>query len=260
MSADRWVVERGEGPILATAIHAGHAVRREMDPLFALPEADRLREEDPFTDLWVQIAETTVVVDVSRFEVDLNRPRAGAVYREPADAWGLDLWRSPLPEPVIDASLAIYDRFYDELGEICDELERQHGTFVVLDLHSYNHRRGGQDAPVDDPAANPEVNVGTGSLDRATWGSVIDAFMTAVADAPFEGGHIDVRENVRFTGGHMSRWINQRHPRTGCALAIEVKKIYMDEWTGVSDTEAIGAVRDVLRAGTDAIRSQIPGA
>src|ERR687884_306413 len=53
---------------------------------------------------------------------------------------------------------------------------RRGQRFVVLDLHSYNHRRSGPEAPPADPAGNPEINVGTGSLDRERWGPLVDRF------------------------------------------------------------------------------------
>ena len=72
--------------------------------------------------------------------------------------------------------------------------------------------------------------------------------------APFDGGHLDVRENVRFKGGYMSRWINERYAGRGCALAIEMKKIFMDEWTGEVDEAVIAAIGDALATATEAVR------
>ncbi|HLO19284.1 MAG TPA: hypothetical protein VK192_02180, partial [Sphingomicrobium sp.] len=44
-----WTLTRGSGPVLATAIHDGHGLRPDVADAMSLPEADRLREEDPFT-------------------------------------------------------------------------------------------------------------------------------------------------------------------------------------------------------------------
>jgi len=155
---------------------------------------------------------------------------------------------------VVQGSLAKYDAFYQDLAAVCDEVAARHPRFVVIDLHSYNHRRGGPDAPVDDPELNPEVNVGTGTVDFEQWADVVDAFSTAMRAAPFDGGHLDVRENVRFKGGYMSRWINERYAGRGCALAIEMKKIFMDEWTGEVDEAVIAAIGDALATATEAVR------
>ncbi len=257
MTEENWLIAKGDGPVVATAIHAGHSLRDEIAGLTALDEETRLREEDPFTDQWLSIADTTIAVSMSRFEVDLNRPRESAVYIKNSDAWGLDLWKEPPSLDVIERSLAKYDRFYEDLAAVCDEVAARHNRFVVFDLHSYNHRRLGPDAPVDAPADNPEINVGTGSVDRTIWGDVVDSFCQGLGSHPFDGGHLDVRENVRFKGGHMSRWLNERYAGRGCCLAIEVKKIYMDEWTGESDEAVIVNVGDALIAATEAVMESL---
>ena len=82
-----------EGPLVATAIHNGHLLRDEIEELTALSDVERLREEDPFTGDWTTIANVQIVMQNSRFEVDLNRPRDKAVYIDPEDAWGLKLWK-----------------------------------------------------------------------------------------------------------------------------------------------------------------------
>jgi N-formylglutamate amidohydrolase len=254
-----WSTSRGDGPIIATAIHAGHDLRPEVAALITLSEPDRLREEDPYTDQWLWVGDHTIDVSVSRFEVDLNRPRDAAVYRTPDDAWGLELWKHEPGDDLVARSLERYDAFYASLADLCDEVAAAHDRFVVLDLHSYNHRRGGPDAPVDDPAANPEINVGTGTVDHAVWGEVITAFSEAMAEHPFDGGHLDVRENVRFQGGHMSGWLNDRYAGRGCALAIEMKKIYMDEWTGKVDESALVATGEALSKAAVAVRAVLLG-
>lgn len=226
--------------VVATAIHAGHELRPSIAVLSALDEATRLREEDPHTDLLAEIGAAMVVVHRSRFEVDLNRPRENAVYRGPDDAWGLDLWVQPLSDREIQQSLTLYDDFYRELGRRLDVVAAR-GPFLVLDLHSYNHRRDGADAPTAAPADNPDINVGTGSLDRDRWGTVVDTFMEALS-------HRDVRENVRFRGGELSRWVNTRYRDRGCALAIEFKKTFMDEWTGLLDVDRLEDLRRDLAA------------
>lgn len=248
MADELWDVHRGESPVLATAVHDGHELRADVAELTALSDDARFREEDPFTGRWTSVAANRVTPRRSRFEVDLNRPPETAVYRQPEDAWGLDLWKGSLPDEVIDRSMAEYRAFHDLVRAILADIEQHYGKFVVLDLHSYNHRRDGADAPAADPAANPVVNIGTGNLDRARWAPLIDRFIAdlsaeVVLDAP-----LDVRENVRFRGGHFSKWITETFPQNGCVLAVEFKKVYMDEWTGEGDDVAIKQIEHALRA------------
>ncbi|HSJ65165.1 MAG TPA: N-formylglutamate amidohydrolase [Gemmatimonadaceae bacterium] len=233
------IVREASLPLVATAIHAGHGVRAEVAARLALDPEARRREEDPFTDRWTTMAPVRVIATVSRFEVDLNRPREQAVYRAPGDAWGLEVWTTPLPEDVVARSLARYDAFYDAVGALLDEMHERFGSYVVLDLHSYNHRRDGPDAPPARSDENPEVNLGTGSLDGERFGGVVERLAHALRSPDGGPADLDVRADVKFRGGHFSRWINARHPGSACAIAIEFKKTFMDEWTGAPDEEAI---------------------
>jgi len=248
------------GQLVATAIHAGHGLRDEVRDAMLLDEATRLREEDPFTDAIGSQCPARVLVHRSRFEVDLNRDREGAVYRRPEDAWDLDVWReSPLPQDVSRRSAQIHDAFYAELGARLDEVAAR-GPFVLYDVHSYNHRRDGVDADESPAEDNPEVNVGTGSLDRERWGGVVDTFIEVLAGQDTAGGEIDVRENVRFKGAHLSRWVHERYPDRGVALALEFKKTYMDEWTGEPDRTRIDTIAQALGETVDPVLRALRGA
>ncbi len=257
MTEPIWRLAHGDGPLVAVAIHAGHAVRDEVARYLALDDDGRLREEDPFTDSWTAIAPTRVVARRSRFEVDLNRPRERAVYRRPEDAWRLNVWKSELPETVIAESLAEYDAFYATMQDVLKEIERHCGRFFVFDLHSYNHRRDGPDASPADEAENPQVNIGTGTMDRTRWAPVVDRFIAELRAYDFPGGRLDVRENVKFRGGHFSRWVHETFPQTACALAIEFKKFFMDEWTGEADGDLVQAIGDALRSTTQGVLEQL---
>jgi N-formylglutamate deformylase len=136
-------------------------------------------------------------------------------------------------------------------------MKRRFGRFVVLDLHSYNHRRGGVDAPFDDPDENPEVNIGTGSLDRERWGPLADRFIGDLTAFDFCGRHLDVRENVKFKGGNFSRWIHENFADSACCLAVEFKKFFMDEWTGVVDPQEYEAIPKALASAIPGLRESL---
>jgi N-formylglutamate deformylase len=248
MSGKIFELTMGDGPLVAAAIHDGHAVRDEVGALFALDDGERLREEDPFTSEWSRVAPTRIDGLRSRFEVDLNRPRNKAVYLTPEDAWGLNVWSDPLPGDVVKRSLAEYDAFYAAAGKLFDSKAASHGRFIVLDLHSYNHRRGGPDGEPADPETNPQVNIGTGTMNRARWAPVVDRFINDLRSVEFPGGALDVRENIKFKGGQFSRWIHENYPESGCSLAVEFKKFFMDEWTGTPNRKMIETIGEALRA------------
>jgi N-formylglutamate deformylase len=189
--------------------------------------------------------------------VDLNRPREAAVYRSPEDAWGPRVWSRAPSAGLVERSLREYDAFYAEAHRVFSAMQRRCGHFVVLDLHSYNHRRQGPGAPPDDPTANPEVNVGTGSLDRARWGPLVDRFIGDLTAFEFLGRHLDVRENVRFRGGRFSRWVHECFPGAACCLAVEFKKFFMDEWTGAVVAREFEAIPRALEAALPGLRDSL---
>jgi N-formylglutamate deformylase len=242
-----FTVSAADGQLVATAIHAGHELRPALAELTALDDDERRREEDPYTEQLLGDRGVRFDVHRSRFEVDLNRSREDAVYEHPDDAWGLTLWTHELPADEIERSRRLHDEFYTELADHMDRLAGR-GRFLVLDIHSYNHHREGPDGPPAAPSDNPEVNVGTGALDRTRWGHVVDAFIGELRTQIVDGHPLDVRENVRFRGGHLSRWVAANYPDTGCTLALEFKKLFMDEWTGECDTAHVAQLRNALDA------------
>ncbi len=243
-----WYLERGHGPLVATAIHDGHDVRDELIANLALAENERLREEDPYTGGWTTVAPTRLVALHSRFEVDFNRPRDKAVYLTPADAWGLQVWKAPSSQECVERSLAVHDAFYQEVRGLLERLIHRHRRVVVLDLHTYNHRRQGPQEPPDDPQQNPEVNVGTGTMDRRRWGSLVDRFIVELRNFDYLGRRLDVRENVKFRGGYFPTWVHETFPESVCVLSVEFKKFFMDEWTGQADQTQLAAIERALKS------------
>lgn len=241
-----WKSKRGDSPLIATAVHDGHDLRDEVAEIMKLSEQDRLREEDPFTSNWVDVAETNIVALRSRFEVDLNRPREKAVYVTPDDCWGLDVWSVRPSDAIIERSLAEYDNYYSLIKKIFAETQQRHGKFVLYDIHSYNHKRGGADAKPESAEENPEVNIGTGTLDREKWGGLIDRFIADLRAFDFMGRKLDVRENVKFKGGNQVKWLHENFAENGCGLAIEFKKFWMNEWAGGKDEKMVKAIHEAL--------------
>ena len=98
---DAWDVSVTDGPVIATAIHDGHALRPEVRAAMALTDAERLREEDPFTGQAILGIPTHVIPRVSRFECDLNGyPRILAIA---ARCEALDAFKNAAPEVQPDA-------------------------------------------------------------------------------------------------------------------------------------------------------------
>lgn len=239
-----WTAVRGGGPVIATAIHDGHDLRPEVAAAMALAAPDRLREEDPFTGQSVADVANNVVVHRSRFEFDLNRGAEGAIYETPEQAWGLKVWKDGIERDIVQRSLKIHAAYYRMLGHMLDDIAAEHGRFVLLDIHSYNHRRDGPDRSPTDQAEAPDINIGTFSMPRDRWAFLLDPLMQAMREFEFNGRKLDVRENVAFQGkGEQTRFVHDRYPEQGCAIAIEFKKFFMDEWNGQPDPAELEAMR-----------------
>lgn len=252
-----WQTEFGEGPLVACALHDGHAVRPDVAACLKLNDSERRYEEDPHTGVWTTIAPTRIIARRSRFELDLNRPRDKAVYITPADAWGLEIWNCEPAAEMVKRSLQAYDDFYDHLRHLLQRLVKDHAQVVVFDLHSYNHIRAGAGGAAAGAETNPEVNLGTGTMARALWAPIVDCWLTAMRERDFLGRKLDVRENVKFFGGHLPQWVHENFPNSVCVLAIEVKKFFMSEWTGELDVKQHQALADALAHAASAVSREL---
>ncbi len=218
-------------PIICTAIHNGHEVSKEVLKNLAVSEETRLKEEDSYTEKFTQFSSNTIIGRTSRFEIDLNRSKEKCIYMKPEDAWGLDIRKGTPSDLVISRSLKKYQEFYTSAKKQFLQLENKFGKFFVYDIHSYNHHRKGSEAEFDDPKLNPEIIIGTNNMSEK-WSPLVDKIQNKLTSFDYFGRSLDVRKNVKFPGGHFSRWIHSNFPDSACCIAIEFKKIWMDEWTG----------------------------
>jgi N-formylglutamate deformylase len=253
-----WEIRTAPGPVVAAAVHAGHDVRPELREWLAVDDEERRREEDPLTDYWLTLGDSTIRVNRSRFEVDLNRPRERAVAIEPADTWGMRIWRQPPPRQLVDDSLALHDRFYGDIARLLDQLIETWGTVLVLDVHSYNHRRA-DPARAADAEHNPDIDLGLTTLDRSRFAPLVARFTEALRAGTLGGQPLDVRANVKYPGGgHFPEWIYQHFGAAVCTISIEYKKVFMDEWTSTADIAALNRLRTALAHAIRAAREALP--
>lgn len=239
-----YLLEEKNSPVWAFAIHDGHHLDTSLLPLMNLTSEERLREEDPFTGLMADIGINRLVVQSSRFQLDLNRKIEDAVYLRPEQAWNLEVWKSPPPRTLLNALHQRYHYIEKLISWVLEETIHRHGYFVVLDIHSYNARRAGRDEPID-CEKNPQLNIGT-VHNRDTWKPFIESVIAYLQTKTVDGSPLDVRENVRFKGGYLSEWINARYGWFGCVLSLEFRKDFMDEWTGLPALEKIEERRLLL--------------
>ena len=251
-----WTVTRGSSPIVASAIHDGNGLRPQVAAAMALGDRDRLREEDPFTGQVVAGVDNHIIVHRSRFEFDLNRGVDGAIYETPEQSWGLQVWNGQPDRAIFDRSLAIHAAYYRMLGQYLDDIARAHERFVLLDVHSYNHRRDGPGTAATAQDKAPDINIGTFSMPREQWAFLLDPLIETMRGFDFNGRRLDVRENIAFQGkGEQTRFVHERYPGKACAIAIEFKKFFMDEWSGEPDPAELDAMRRLITASAETARA-----
>ena len=245
-------------PILYLAIHNGHYLSDSIAEKIGISEADRLREEDPYTSRFIVDKPNHVVQTVSRFQYDLNRSRDHAIYQSPDDCWSLPVYpRHPLTEQEITSSLQEYDAFYSKLINIIEDFLQRHEKIIVWDVHSYNHHRQGINAPYDSDEENPEIILGTNHYRYMPehWKPIIDRIENDMNSRNFIGQfsnralihpHLDVRQNIKFSGGYLSQYLNHTYGDRVCCIAIEFKKIWMNEWTGEVDETCFKLLKKIF--------------
>lgn len=226
-----WEIIKRPGPVLATAIHAGHLIRDELKPYLAVNDEEQRLEEDPLTGVWAGVGDSVFRTYTSRFEVDLNRRRTKAFSEDPKDTWGMQVWRQRPPENLVEHSLAAHDSFYFLMKNWIESMLVIHEKILVLDIHSYNHRRNeGKPAPAEQ---NPDIDLGVTTADLERFGGVIEQLELGLQTKKPGGLRFDVRRNVRYPdGGHFPEWIYARYGEAVCTVTLEIKKFYMNEHSG----------------------------
>ncbi|MEN6445454.1 MAG: N-formylglutamate amidohydrolase [Candidatus Cloacimonas sp.] len=233
-------------PLLAFAIHNGHFLPLEILRGCGVDEATRLREEDPFTDGFAKCFSNNVVVQTSRFAVDLNRSPEKTVYQKPEDAWGLKVRKNPLPQKLYETLIKAYETFYRTAFYQIDRLLQYHEKLIILDLHSYNHHRKGPSAILDPQNENPDIILGRNNLPESEY-PAIEKLRLLLQGRPFLNTKLDCRCDVKFSGGYFSQWVNYYYGKNVLCLAVEFKKIFMDEWSGELHLPAYLQLQDIFQ-------------
>ena len=224
-------------PYACGAVHNGHQFRRELWENCMHTEYDRWFEEDPATKEMVQTHPIVIAGMDSRFEYDLNRAPESAIYE---DAWGKQLWHSPLPEAMKQKSLDKHTNFYKVVHALIAKLEEKFGVCVVYDMHSYNWKRWTREVPT--------FNLGTSNVDNERFGSIIESWRKMLSEIKLPNGIASTSKiNDTFQGnGYFLKFITKHFSNT-LVLATEVKKIYCDEIEQIMFPEVVAAVEEALK-------------
>lgn len=248
--------KRSPGPVLATAVHAGHQITPDLEPYLEADEAKRRRDEDPLTGILASSAYSSVIVRRSRFEVDLNRSEERCICTDPEETWGVRFWREAPPEILLARSRRWHRQFYERAHTLIETMLTEHPNILVLDVHSYNHQRAGEGVS-GAQEDNPDIDIGITEAEWSRWGPTIDRFAAALRETPVGDREPDVRYNVRYPdGGHFPEWINEQFDARVCTVTLEYKKFFMEEWTELVYLQLLEDLRFGLDQAIDRIRGE----
>jgi len=232
------------------ALHAGHDVRPDLAQKMKISPADRRYEEDPHTEAFLQTFPIQIVARYSRFEYDPNRPLKSAVYTTPDTCWDLDVWHQPQTEAETAESLAKHQELHGLMDIVAEYLLQNSRYAILFDLHSYNYQRNGPVAWHADP--KPVINLGTGPVNRDVFGACLEDFMARLQTFSLDGRKIYVAENEIFKGGHLARRLSRNHDARLLVLAIEFKKVFMNELSGELYPDALNQLVTQFQAAANA--------
>ncbi len=153
-------------PTVCAAIHDGSQLREELVEKCTHDPYSRWYEEDPHTRDFIKNFPIVIAGKDSRFEYDLNRDPNHCIFDE---AWGKEVWKTPLTTKEKEVSLAKHAAFYQVVDVLIATLENKFESCIVFDIHSYNHKRHEVEVPL--------FNVGTENVDRKKYGKTVDHFL-----------------------------------------------------------------------------------
>ncbi|WP_452222025.1 N-formylglutamate amidohydrolase [Lacinutrix salivirga] len=219
------------------AVHDGHQFRKELWDNCLHTEYERWYEEDPETKQMVHSHPIVIAGMDSRFEYDLNRDPETAIY---TDAWGKQLWKTPLPTAQKEKSLAKHNAFYKVVNALIAKIEEKFGVCIVYDMHSYNWKRWDREVPT--------WNLGTSNVDQKRFKSHIESWSKSLGELQLPNGIQSTSKiNDTFKGnGYFLKFITNNFKNT-LVLATEIAKVYCDEYEYIMYPEVVAAVEQQLK-------------
>ena len=256
-------------PILFLSIHSGNHLSPNIREKISISDNDRMREEDPYTDLFINDKKNHIIQLTSRFEYDLNRHRDNSVYKSPEDCWGLKIYQNEnLTDLEINNALQKHDDFYEKLTSVIDNFLSKYERIFVWDIHSYNHHRNGLNQPFDSDEENPEIILGTNryAFMPDKWKPLINQIELFLKNKEIseiypnrslKSTNLDVRQNIKYPGGYLSQYLNSKYSTRLCCVAIEFKKIWMNEWTQQIDNNCFNFLKGIFDNCQDCILTEL---
>ena len=223
-------------PFVCAAIHHGENLRESLKSKCALSKLQRWKEEDPLTGDFISSMPIKIIANDSRYEYDLNRKPEECIYKD--KAWGQTVWKEKLNEDDLTISLKKHALFYKVFDSLLTKITQKFQKCIVYDIHSYNFKRIGEDAPV--------FNVGTEQL-LPKYRNEIQEWLSQLSKIKLPNIINTTEENKVFFGkGYLANHVCARSEDI-LVLPTEIKKIYCDEDSGDQYSDIINSITTGLK-------------
>jgi N-formylglutamate amidohydrolase len=249
--SDVFTLHEGTVPLLISVPHDGRRIPETL--------AARMTREGraiPDTDWHVarlyrfarDLGAHLLVAEYSRYVVDLNRPASDESLYPGQVATGLcpgqtfagaDIYASGVvtDAEVADRVATYWRPYHERLRNVLDAIRTRHGYAVIWDAHSIASR-----VPRLFEGELPALNVGT--YGGRSCAPAIEAAVFEIAQrSPYSAVL-----NGRFQGGFITRRYGDVENRVHAVQLEIAQRVYMDEVSGIYDTEKASRLRGTLRS------------
>jgi hypothetical protein len=86
----------------------------------------------------------------------------------------------------------------------------------------------------------------------ARYHKKVEALRASLDGRQWQGRSIDCRADVKFPGGYLARYLNAHYSDRLLCIAVEFKKLWMDEWTGLLDRKAWDEMKALFSSAVEA--------
>ena len=246
-----WTMQRGASPVVGTAIHDGHA----LPPGFAAGMAIARRGAACARRIPTRSSSSatcpTASSCISRASPSISTGIAtAAIYLKPEQSWGVQVFSQPPSADLVRQAMRIHDRLLRDLRTFLRQLEEQFGRFVRPrrpQLQPPPRRTGRPAGQRRSDAAGQHRHLLDGPAALGACGRSVHRAAARVR-VPRPSRWTCARTSPSRGAASRPASFTTSFPRTGCAIAVEFKKFFMDEWTGEADPEALDAIRAMIRS------------
>ena len=243
-------------PLVALAIHNGNLLADEVIDNIWIKESERILDEEPYTEIFTGGFGNRVIVNSSRYQVDLDLPRDESYYEEGLKCGERFKIRDQLPMGYeITYSHSCHDFFYHDMQWNINKLLKYFNAIFIYDFHSFNCFDLCGDLSTPEPA--PDIIVGIENTAKIYFPLAVN-LIELIQNQDYDKRYLDVRLNFFLKGGYFSRWVKKEYGNRVCCITVNINKgLFMDDILESVDEDKAGKIVNILDNTIEFLHKQI---